>query len=267
MRYKVSYYDDIPESVLKCSNVTWDISFDFPKDPDLVIELLLSDIWPKAVDEVDIVKSEDDERFRANRIIRSMLPDLRGKRFLNVGDSPLIAELANSIAAESEHNSVAQLMKPSTRGSHDVALLYDIIDHIPMIKHHTLLESLISKMRPGATIVCRCHPWTGPHGGHCYNKLNKAYAHLFLDHKISEYQDFEVEKIYDPTIYYDRLFKSLNLAIDDVTIYRNDIPDLLRSQDVLGYLSEKVKYPAEVLFKTMQYIYIDYHLKIPNRFS
>lgn len=266
MKHIISYYDDLPDSILKCSNVRWQISFDFPHDEDLIFELLNSEIWPKAIDPCDIVHTQADLEFRAKSIIRNMLPDLSGKRLLNIDGCELITQRLKKSGYEADNVTIPQLLKCHI-GEYDYALMYDVIDHIDKAQHHVMLKSIVNNIKPGGEIICRCHPWTSRHGGHCYNRLNKAYAHMFLGDKLSEYQDFVVMPIYNPTIYYETLFTACGLQIVKAKVHCGEVPDLLNSSDVYNYLSVKLKYPAEMIAKWMRYIYIDYHLRSPSHSS
>jgi len=65
-------------------------------------------------------------------------------------------------------------------GPYDRIVLYDVLDHLKGVHPLEMLEFLRPLLAPGGIAFCRCHPWTARHGGHLYEKINKAYVHLAL---------------------------------------------------------------------------------------
>ena len=171
-------------------------------------QLLLSDRWPAAV-EPDLLcspTSESDKVKRAEGIINlTCKPHLRGKNFLDMGcgeghvvmqsleERPAVAvgfdltqPAGSSLSWEVFQNRSVLTTSYKTvkdHGPYDIVLLYDVLDHVKGEKPLSLLAKIRELTSPGARIYIRCHPWLGRHGGHLYQKLNKAFAHLIFSNE------------------------------------------------------------------------------------
>lgn len=267
MKIELSTLDDPPDFVFKSTNVKYEIKFDIPKDEDTLFELLTSDYWPEAVDPTNIIESDWDKLIRAKSIINNLLPDINNKAILCVGDCPKIAQVAKDRAKSSDYMGINRIQSEDLHKKYDIILLYDILDHVSALKRFAIMNIAKSLLAHNGQIVCRCHPWTSIHGGHCYQRLNKAYANLFLGYRLSEYQDISVDRISNPAEYYDNFFKECGLDILKVDKAVDEIPKMIDQDDVIRYLSEKYNMEPSVLRSSMQIVFIDYHLQAPSVLS
>jgi SAM-dependent methyltransferase len=63
---------------------------------------------------------------------------------------------------------------------YDIVLIYDVIDHLQGESIEAFFGRLRELVQSGSKLYFRCHPWRSRHGGHLYQKLNKAFAHLIF---------------------------------------------------------------------------------------
>ena len=263
MKIELSVLDDPPEFVLKSTNVKYEIKFDFPKDEETLFEILTSEYWPEAVDPTNIIETDWDKLIRAKSIINNLLPELDGKTLLCVGDCPKVVEVAKDRAKSADHIGINRMQSEALCKKYDIILLYDVLDHISTQKRLTLINIAKNMLAPDGLIVCRCHPWTSIHGGHCYHRLNKAYANMFLGYRLNEYQDISVDKIPNPVDYYDKFFQDCGLDIVKVDKLTDKIPEMIDQDDIIAYLSVKYDMVPSNLRSSMQIVFMDYCLKAP----
>lgn len=267
MRIELSALDDPPDFVLKSANVKYEILFDIPKDEDTLFDMISSEYWPEAVDPTNIIVSDWDKLIRAKSIINNLLPDVSDKKLLCVGDCPKVADIAKDRAKIADYIGVNRLQSETIKSKYDIILLYDVLDHVSTPKRILLIEIVKSLLEDNGTIVCRCHPWTSIHGGHCYQKLNKAYANLFLGYRLNDYQSLSVDRIPNPAEYYDYFFEEHGLVTVKIDKATDKIPRIIDQEDVISYLSNKYGMEKNMLRSSMEIVFIDYHLKAPSILS
>jgi len=167
-----------------------------PADRQLIRAAISSTMWPEAVDSSLIVSEEDEpaKRLRASSILSSFVNLLPGKRFLDFGcgEGHVAVEAARRGARAVGYDPVAQGWDPDLAtlttdlqgviqgGPYDIALLYDVLDHLPDGYQVPVLQQLRSLLTPDGWLYVRCHPWTSAHGTHLYRTLNRSHAHLLL---------------------------------------------------------------------------------------
>ena len=161
-------------------------------DFEMLRALLVSHEWPEAAPEYMICEDTDEDKVdRAVGIMELLKVGLADKKVLDFGcgEGHFVAETAK-VAAKAigfdiekagrlwEGDLLTTDWEKIKQGGpfYDVALLFDVLDHCqdPVSALLRLREVCDSK----TYIFCRCHPWMGPHAGHHYRKLNKAYVHL-----------------------------------------------------------------------------------------
>lgn len=213
------------------------ISGEFNESPNAIEEFILSDIWPKAIPDSLIVRSKESIIHRAKSIIGSFVGNLNGQKFLDFG-------CGNGRCVEAADNSklsVGYDIKPDEdwkelnvnlttnwgdvekHGIFDKILLYDVFDHIKEDELPNVLQKLSKISGPQTTIIVRCHPWTSIHGGHLYENLNKAYAHLFMtDEQLLKYQTSEVRKITRPMKTYKDAWNSGGFIVEKTDIHKTN---------------------------------------------
>ncbi len=97
---------------------------------------------------------------------------------------------------------------------YDTILLYDVLDHVKPGRIEAVFKTIASVCKPDTEVVVRCHPWTGPHGGHVYEKVNKAFAHFFMDDELlKKYQSEYVNKITRPMKVYGDWFNKYGFNV------------------------------------------------------
>jgi hypothetical protein len=261
MKIDVPYGQEPPNFAVQSSNLRWEMKFDFPSNESLIYEIITSEHWPVAIADGDIIKTDWDKRLRARTICNNLLPSLSGLSLLSVGDCPYIVDNANKYTTKADHIGVNAILQSDLKDKYDIILLYDIIDHISDNKRVRLLNVVKQNLEQNGCIVCRCHPWLSIHGGHCYDRLNKAYAHLFLGDKLKDYQSIAVDKIQEPLTYYDDLYSKLGLKTVDATRYSIEIPDTINQDDIVEYLANKYRLTPPIMRKSMATTFIDYKLK------
>lgn len=152
--------------------------------------------WPEAVDDLLIARTDEDLGKRAEGILQLFITDsLQGKRILDYGcgKGHLIERSKGHGAIKAvgfdvvrdAHWETAQFGEFSDtwtevidKGPYDYVTIYDVLDHadFPI----DCLKMVASVLSTGGTVFVRAHPWCSRHGGHIYEHLNKAYAHLIM---------------------------------------------------------------------------------------
>lgn len=153
--------------------------------------LLESPQWPEAVPGFLICDDvEKDKTERANGIIELMvdsLGELQGKVLdFGCGEGHTTKAIAATGVSVIGYDPVKQWgddqllttdwQQAQAQGPYEIVLLYDVLDHCQ--DPAAALRQLREVLTPTGKVYCRCHPWTGPHAGHHYKKINKAYVHL-----------------------------------------------------------------------------------------
>jgi hypothetical protein len=110
-------------------------------------------------------------------------------------------------------------------GPFDIVLMYDVLDHLNGIDDSVDSTEIAERMakalsqvklvtHENSKIYLRCHPWCSRHGGHLYNSLNKAFAHVVFSKSELEGMGYEVEgvaKVTHPRATYDTAIKNSGL--------------------------------------------------------
>lgn len=162
-------------------------------------ELINSPEWPEAIPSDMIPKTEEEKQIRADTVLDIVVTEfLEGVRFLDIGcgEGHMVVGAANRGAKiavgfdikeqwrfEKRSNQIltTEPSEVEKMAPYNVILLYDMLDHIRSISPEHLMNKLKNLLAPSGKIYIRSHPWCARHGGHLYNKLNKAYVHMILD--------------------------------------------------------------------------------------
>ena len=187
-------------------------------------ELVKSPLWPSAVPQELICKteSEEDKQERAEGIIYLMInEDLSDKRFLDFGcgEGHVVLQAAKNNVERSvgydPHSSLPDsddkcyfyndFEKAREQGPFDIVLMYDVLDHldgfdsVDPTEIANRMAEVLSQVKlvthENSKIYLRCHPWCSRHGGHLYNSLNKAFVHVVFSKSELEDMGYEVEDI------------------------------------------------------------------------
>jgi len=209
-------------------------------------ELVQSPLWPSAVPQELICKTESDEdkKERAEGIIYLMInEDLNNKSFLDFGcgEGHVVFQAAkNNVKKSVGYDPYSSLPDPEEKcyfsndfekvreeGPFDIVLMYDVLDHLKgfedgmdntaIAKHMSEVLSQVKLVtHENSKIYLRCHPWCSRHGGHLYNSLNKAFAHVVFSKSELESMGYEVEdvaKVIMPRATYTTAIKSAGLKV------------------------------------------------------
>lgn len=263
MLFKCHKDEDFNDLIDLTSNVlmkkTTTIKGIFKQDPQSIEKMILSKFWPKAVNDATIVRTDSDIARRAEFIITSYVGNLANKKFLDVGcgtgacvvEAATTAKLARGFdiiidpAWNTGTHADSGLFSTdfdaiAADGPYDSILMYDVFDHISEDKINPLLQQVRSVCAPNTIIRVRCHPWTSKHGGHLYEKLNKAYAHLFFtDEQIKKYQSSEVRKIQRPMFTYNKAWEDNGFVVQNLEQYclnGNEFDGFFSQPDVVAFL-------------------------------
>lgn len=249
------------EFASQLTNVKLTMYGEFDQNPDVVEKLILSKYWPKAVSESSIVKPKDTDAIlhRSKSVINYFVKSLTGKKFLDFGcGAGHCVEIAKATAkfaigfdiVENEAWKTFDVKLTTNfdeikyHGPYDVILLYDVFDHVPEDQNAEMLKRLATVSNSDTIIKVRCHPWTSIHGGHLYEKLNRAYAHLFLtDEQIAKYQTSPVRKIIRPMQAYNNAwaaggFEVVNQDKHEIN-WNNNIGKFFQEPDTAQFLYQK----------------------------
>lgn len=140
-------------------------------------------------------------------------------------------DLAANKAADSNWLIANQFNEIREVGPFDVITAYDVFDHCD--NPVDLLRDIRAVSTSQTKIIIRFHPWCGRHGGHLYQQLNKAFAHLILTE--SECKELgltlsnaPVQKIYFPIAAYTKWIGNAGLKIKSQEVERHPIEPFFR---------------------------------------
>lgn len=196
--------------------------------------------WPQAVPPQLIVSTDTNDpikkQFRAVQMVGLMGVPTSGMRVLDCGcgEGYTSDEIAKTAAAVVGYDITASktwenFSRPNlqyTTNRRDVdsdalfdfVILYDVIDHLEGEGPDEFLRWVASLLAPGGRVFLRCHPWTSRHGGHLYEKINKAYIHLALTTDEMTRLGFKLMpnlKISRPLATYDNLITKAGFTIEN----------------------------------------------------
>lgn len=254
-----------------------------PESSHPLIDLLLSDDWPDAVPPFLICSdSEEDKTERAEGILDYINFDLTNKRICDFGCGEGHLAIAASEKAsfsagfdirrsgqkEWEKDGKYLLTNDFERlkacGMFDYIVLYDVLDH--SVNPLEVLENVTSISHKGTKVFVRCHSWMSRHGGHLYQKLNKAWAHLIFTSAEIRLMGFEPEYIYKtyfPLATHEGWFKSLNIKVESHDIVKTVVEPFFKRPEFNSRLPYRLfsgKFPEW----QMSQVFNDYYLSTQN---
>lgn len=167
--------------------------------PQTLLELLMSDKWPKSVEPEAIcpADSEQDKIDRGVGLVKIHIGDdeIAGKKFLDFGCGEGHCVLAaqdaqfsvgydtkshaNWTTFKKDNNAfTTNFQEVVDKGPYDTILAYDVIDHLSVGTPVEALTQLRSVLADNGKILLHCHPFCSRHATHVYHDFNKAFAHL-----------------------------------------------------------------------------------------
>lgn len=252
----------------------------YEKNLEAIKELINSDKWPEAVPAQAICMAPEDMAKRAAAILDMVVSEnLENRSFLDYGcGNGHVATLAHERKATSvgydvdlaKVNSelpifVADFEEVKKRGPYDVILLHDVLDHIAVIDPLEALRQVQSVLKPEGRVYVRNHPWSARHGGHLYEKINKAHLHLVLDEvELVRLGGYECEpniKVVKPLDTYRHWFEQTGFQIKSEIPIREEIDtSLIEHPAVFERLKELWEDPSEMM-PNMEIGFVEYILE------
>lgn len=240
--------------------------------------------WPMAVPRHMIVNTGDVKvkQYRAAQIASIMNLPIGNAKVLDYGcgDGYVSRELAKSAAsvvgfdikadaswANASNLTLTQDIEVAKSGGpYDVVLLYDVVDHLEGTDPDSLFKFIESVLSESGKGFVRFHPWTSKHGGHLYDKVNKAFVHLVytpdelaslgytLDHNL---------KITRPMAAYDSFFEKNGLEIINRKVQSERVEEYV-GESLMSRI-KKVTWngaiETDVALKIMGIQFVDYTFK------
>lgn len=222
--------------------------------------LLDTEFWPDAVPDGLIVKTEEQAKLRARSILYAYnmvgIPNTSesiSDQMLDYGCGDGNTVLC---AKEMGIDAYGYDIKPhSNWGTDNNAfttdlanirgrifkhiLIYDVLDHVTKEQAIDILTNVKKSCDSNTTISLRVHPWLSRHGAHTYYKINKAYAHLFLnEEELAVATNENVTKIYRPMRYYEELINTSGLKVVKLDIIRRPIEPFFKNAMILEKIKE-----------------------------
>ncbi len=205
----------------------------------LGIEWPLPYEWPLALDAKFISNDTDaDKALRAEGILDSLSVPVSWQKikFLDFGcgeghvvqkaEARANFAIGYDVSEASVGNCTTNWTNIVKNGPYNFILMFDVLDHLTSpLKNLAKLKSVLS---PNGILWVRCHPWSSRHGGHLYQKLNKAYAHLvFSESELSQHnlQSENVLKLATPLDNYWHWINAAGFRVEreSVTIERMEL--------------------------------------------
>lgn len=257
---------------------------------DNIDKLILSDMWPNEVPPSMVVRNDRQIAVRAKSIAHSHgLHTMRGKKFLDFGcgNGSVVLEAcklglsaygydvtkqwSDDIAMSQDLSHDAGAFSFSTdrdyivaNGPYDIIGVYDVIDHI--MTHDEAVDAMSFVKRcaaPGTIIKVRCHPWTSRHGGHLYESINKAYAHILLsDEEYEKHATVKVRKITRPLAEYGKIFEKAGFSVVSFDKSQMPMDNIFLSEPLIKAFNKRLFVDAGWQSQVLPMTFIDYNLRI-----
>ena len=240
--------------------------------------------WPQAVDP-ETICSENDEKAleRATCIIHLVINEsLEKKKFLDIGCGQghvvtKARELGSEAFGYDLHSENFRFQAPWFTSSfeevyknapYDVILLHDVLDHLEEVDPIALMHRVKEILSNEGRVYIRNHPWSSRHGGHLYEQINKAFAHLVFDEieltRMGGHQCKYNIKVVRPIETYRHWFKSSGFEIKSETPIKTPVePFFLEPSYVHENLSEIWKTKSE-MEENMEIDFVEYTLELPK---
>ena len=242
--------------------------------------LISSPDWPTAVDP-DLLCDENNEAEKVERAegIRDIFLDesLLDKNILDFGCGD--GHLVNAILDRNPKYIVGydyilspkvKLKKPNSiftfdkdivkeKGPYDLIVLYDVVDHLENTTMLECMKFLGSILARDGKIYIRAHPFISRHGGHAYNKINKAFVHLFLSENELKYfypdiKNYPTQKVIYPVKTYRESIDSARLNVANLKVINSDIEDFFQQKEIADRISKTINFKSPIMQMSMQFI-------------
>jgi hypothetical protein len=219
----------------------------FIANQEMLLTVIHSDKWPKAVPDELICRTDEDKKKRARGILGTVIDKpLEGCAFLDFGGEDFLTEIAvDEFGAQTE-------------APYDVILIYDVLDHCEEMAEE--LRKARKMLAPNGKIYLRLHPYTSRHATHVYHTFNKAYIHLFLqDKSLAEHSPKFCQRIMYPRKQYGKLIRECGLKIQREFSIREKIEKFFLQEPMSDVL--KQMYGGNFPTYQLEQQFVDYVLK------
>lgn len=220
-----------------------------------IIDLIRSDDWPEAVPP-QMICSPDDEAGKINRgrgIINLIVGrHIKDRKFLDFGCGEghavkFASELAsrsvgydvikkgNLWGANENYLLTVDYEEVKSEAPYDVILLYDVLDHVSADVASRIFQQVYELCDENGMVFVRFHPWCSRHGGHYYQKLNKAYAHIVLtDEEAVELElfPFEGQKVIHPMATYSDLWDKAGFKSINQNVFKTRVESFFNAEEI-----------------------------------
>lgn len=214
--------------------------------------MLESDDWPQAIpDEMIINNTNQEEKLeRAENIINLLFDEnnIKNINFLDFGcgEGHVVKKMSQYTNEAYGYDIVDNFQSFNNLNLYtsinelkgkkfDIILAFDVIDHVddPV----TVLHEMRNLLKNDGKIYMRCHPWSSRHGGHVYKKINKAFAHLFLNEKeYKKLSDSQVKnKVLFPIKTYREYFEQSQLNVIEEEIHKQELENYFSKNKILRH--------------------------------
>lgn len=242
-------------------------------------QLIMTDFWPEAVAPSMIVNGDREIKERAKSIIKYYVGDLSSKSFLDFGcgDGSCV-QVAKSTAKSAigydiircqtwDDSCTDDQKRVRSFAPYDTILAYDVFDHLLESQTDEAFDFLKSLCTDQTVIKMRCHPFTAIHGGHMYKKLNKAYAHLFLDEKTRcVYAEGFTRIIHRPILTYRETIQKHGFTIKKEEMIKSAmspaVSNIIKSPSVIQYITQMFGTDESWIDYVLPIDFIDYVIGI-----
>ena len=240
-----------------CFDIISGISGKLKKNFD---SLILSDFWPEEVSKNMIVNNDEQAILRARSIIRTFgIQYIKDNRFLDYGcgKGHCVVE-ASKLGFEAVGYDVEKTWEVdpedcvlttdkaviTAKAPYAAVSVYDVLDHI--VDHEKAVEAMkfVCSVSNADTIIrVRCHPWTSRHGGHLYNSINKAFAHILLsDEEYKKHSTEPVRKIKRPLMEYSKIFEAAGLKTVQIDVTGTKLEELFTTKELQDAFEDRLQF-------------------------
>lgn len=247
-------------------------------------QLVMSDDWPKAVEEDMICdeRNEIDKINRAKGMLEVMVGEsIEAKKILDfgTGEGHIIKEAVNKGAAyamgyDIENNFIkkSQRMEFTTEwksvlnhAPYDTILCCDVLDHLVDLDPVDALKKMKSVLNQDGKIYLRRHNYMSRHGTHLYKQLNKAFLHVVFNFAelvelIPNIVTIPTSKVYFPIkTYIDQITSSgLQLEMEYKTI--SPVEDIFERREIVERIFKNTPF-KHFPRQQMELDFVDYVLR------